>query len=154
VGRFFTGLLSWSPKSLLFLSDYFFLRFRKFSAIILLNMLSMFLVCTYSSSSMPMIHRFDLLMVPQSSACCLYFFNFSLSFLHVQHIYLVSRSDILTSIWSYLLQRFSTEFLFDLLNFSLPEFQFDSFSEFLNVYWILFHSLHCLISFSSLFEFS
>jgi hypothetical protein len=62
-----------------------------------------------------------------------------------------SSCDILSSPWSILFMRISTEiFVFELLNFSFPQFQFDSFSGFLHLYYkSAFHILHCLPYFTS-----
>jgi hypothetical protein len=67
----------WPYVNLLHLGDTPFLEVRSFSAIILLNKLSMPLVCT-SSSVTPMIHSFGLFMVFQMS--CM-FYSYFLSIL-------------------------------------------------------------------------
>jgi hypothetical protein len=54
-----------------------FPKFEKFSSIFLLNIFSMLLACT--SSSVPVIHRFGLLMVPVASVHTFLFFSLSLS---------------------------------------------------------------------------
>jgi hypothetical protein len=132
------------------------LRLRKFSAIILLNISCIHLACN-SFSSMPMIHRFGLLM---ESLSCWVFFLQLLNFFLSKNSSVFSLISSLSSspeiclplvlvCWS----GFPLYFLPDLRNFLFPGFLFDSsFSKvFLIFVQLLFHKLCCLFSYIFVF---
>jgi hypothetical protein len=90
-----------------------FLRFRKFSALILLNILYIPLASISFPSSMPMIHRFGLLMELLSS--CIFLLQF-LSLLSKSSVFslisiLYLSSEILSSTFPSLLEWLSTVFI-------------------------------------------
>jgi hypothetical protein len=146
-------LCNWCPKSLLYLGDYLS-RLEKFSDVILLNMFYISLFYTSSLSSMPISHRFGLLIVSQRYCKFHLYVLIILSLLLPECSNSSTLSSSLSFCWSSLLARFSAEF-FELLSFSFLEFWFDFFSRFLYLYWIplsyptlssLFHSAVYLYS--------
>jgi hypothetical protein len=110
-----------------------FLRLRKISAIILLNKLSMHLVCI-SSLSTPMIHRFGLFMVPQI------FCMFHLYFLSILSwsFTVWSNSSILSSVPYTLFSACSipfTKLLIQIFIWDIELIISDYFSGFPYLYW-------------------